>query len=496
MNVIKVVTAAALYDGHDVSINIFRRLLQKRGAEVIHLGHNRSVEEVVTVAVQEDVDGILVSSYQGGHNEYFKYIIDKLKELGSENIMVFGGGGGVILPSEIKNLENYGVERIYHAIDGQKIGIDGIADDIIKKLTEKKESNSDNISLTEEDIKNTSFDNHKSIANQLSFFENNHDEKKLKEVRELYKKYDKNSSVVLGVTGTGGSGKSSLIDEIIGRFLSLTDDTKIGILAIDPSKSRGGGALLGDRIRYNQIYNERVYFRSFATRQSGSELHKGIMDSIAVMKAAGYDLIIVETSGIGQGDSTIVDVSDYSLYVMTAEFGAPSQLEKIQMLDVADFIAINKFEKRGSEDAYREVLIHNIRTHNRNVDHKKKLEELELPVYACASNNFNNFGVNRLFKDILNLLQKELNKDLGANNSLIDLLPYQFQTDFGLLDNNRVNYLSDIAATVRAYHEKANHEAGLAANTQALKESIEQVEDENALKVLNDTYDRKWFPTF
>ncbi|MDQ1265649.1 MAG: isobutyryl-CoA mutase, partial [Bacteroidota bacterium] len=297
MTKIRLLTAAALYDGHDVSINLFRRLLQNRGAEVIHLGHNRSVKEVVTVAVQEDVDAVLISSYQGGHNEYFKYVVDSLRELGARHVLVFGGGGGVILPSEIQALEEYGVCRLYHAVDGQKIGIDGISDDIIKRIIEYKENTPDRYfsQIDESILRDINTDSHLNIARQLSFFEtfsgNGID---LKETRNNLKNYDKKKSLVLGVTGTGGSGKSSLIDEIIGRILSYTEDIKIGILAIDPSKSRTGGALLGDRIRYNHIYDPRIYFRSFATRQSESELSKAIEDSVEVLKAAGFDLIFVE----------------------------------------------------------------------------------------------------------------------------------------------------------------------------------------------------------
>ncbi len=476
---IRVVTAAALFDGHDVSINIFRRLLQKRGAEVIHLGHNRSVKEVITVALQEDADAILVSSYQGGHNEYFKFIIDSLKVNNALHIKVFGGGGGVILPSEISDLEKYGVERIYHAIDGQKIGIDGIADDIVSRIKTFKSNNLSNFSIHEDIISNNNFDKHYDIAKQLSLIENIEDDNKLSEIRDIYKKHNKSKSLVLGITGTGGSGKSSLIDEIIGRFVSVTNNISVGILAIDPTKSQTGGALLGDRIRYNQIYNDRVYLRSFATRSSKAEINDRIEDAICVLKSCGFDLIIVETSGIGQGDSRVVEISDKSIYVMTAEFGAPSQLEKIDMLDKADFVVINKFEKRGSEDAYREVLINYIRNNSLITDKTTHLDDLELPVYAVCSNQFNNAGVNRLFKDIYSLMKEKFNNDYVVNQTIMNMLPTKLDRDFGLIDNDRVHYLSEIAETVRNYKKNVYIESELADKYQALEISNTLIDDES-----------------
>lgn len=494
MSNIRVLTAAALFDGHDVSINLFRRLMQKRGAEVVHLGHNRSVQEVVTVAVQEDVDAMLISSYQGGHNEYFQYTVDLLKQLGAGHILVFGGGGGVILPSEIDALENYGVQKIYHAVDGQKIGIDGIADDIISRVNEyKTKNNGDRTHITEEMIESNTTANHLGIAAQISFIEDNSDnDEVIKPLIDIYKRNDKKKSLVLGFTGTGGSGKSSVIDEIIGRFCAYTNDVTIGILAVDPSKSRSGGALLGDRIRYNQIYNPRVYFRSFATRSSANEISKAAVSSIDVLKSCGFDIIIVETSGIGQGDSRVADISDNSVYVMTAEFGAPSQLEKIDMLDVANYIVINKFEKRGSEDALREVIIHYIRTHGLKVSHKVPLEELGLPVYPCSSNQFNNHGVNRLFKDLLALLREKYGAGHSANDTMIDMLPTSLTKDFGLLDNNRISYLSDISETVRNYKKKAAEQAAFAGDVFAIKEAVKQIDEPNAMKVLKEAFAKKW----
>jgi len=492
MNNIRVVTAAALFDGHDVSINLFRRLLQKRGAEVVHLGHNRSVSEVITVALQEDADAILISSYQGGHNEYFRFMVDSLKEYNAEHIKIFGGGGGVILPEEIKMLEEYGVTRIYHASDGQKVGIDGIADDIIKRVKEYKQEHNafSNLCVNDELIAKLTPKSHYDIAKLLTCIENAETSTMdISEGRKLFADTDKKQSFILGVTGTGGSGKSSLIDEIIGRFLTITKDISIAVLAIDPTKSNSGGALLGDRIRYNQIYNERVYFRSFATRGSKAEVNTSIDDAIAVLKSAGYDLIIVETSGIGQGDSRITEVSQSSVYVMTAEFGAPSQLEKIDMLDKADYTVINKFEKRGSEDAYREVLINYIRTRGAKVDRTVPLEENLLPVYAASSNHFNNSGVNRLFADLLKLLQNQNLRQYDINAELLSALPQRFKREYGLIDNTRINYLSEISETLRNYHAEAHSQAKIALNAQSLKISAEIIENEEIRAVLLEEFE-------
>ncbi len=488
MHNLRVVTAAALFDGHDVSINLYRRLLQKRGAEVIHLGHNRSVSEVVEVALQEDADAILVSSYQGGHNEYFRYIVDLLKENNASDILVFGGGGGVILPSEIEALEQYGVTRLYHAIDGQKIGIDGIADDVIKRIREYYDSKSKKNTIYNDTIESNSTSSHYSIAKQLTFLEDCDNDDILTKLRENYKKNNKNKSFVIGITGTGGSGKSSVTDELIGKFISLTKNINIGVLAVDPSKSTSGGALLGDRIRYNQIYNNRVYFRSYATRKSKSELTVGLNDAIDVLKSAGFDIIIVETSGIGQGDSGIVDLVDKSIYVMTSEFGAPSQLEKIDMLDRADYVVINKFEKRGSEDAYREVKINYIRNKGLKVNKSIPLDDLELTVYAASANQFNNAGINRLFKDILNEVKSHHN-NIDTKEDLIEILPTKLNRNFGLLNNERMNYLSDIVETIKDYKSETIKQSDIADRCYSIKRTIESVEDKELKEILQKEYD-------
>src|SRR5688572_24673858 len=327
---IRFITAASLFDGHDAAINIMRRILQASGAEVIHLGHNRSVEDVVSAALQEDVQGIAISSYQGGHLEYFRYMLDLLRERGGAHIQVFGGGGGVIVAAEVKELQDYGVARIYTPEDGQKMGLQGMINDMLARCD------------FDPAVKEP-----KTLAQTITALE----------LGVLDPKTIKTKSApVLGVTGTGGAGKSSLTDELVRRFrLDQGDAVKIAILSVDPTRRKTGGALLGDRIRMNAIHGPNVFMRSLATREAGSELSAAIGDAIAACKAAGHDLIIVETAGIGQGDAAIVPHVDASLYVMTPEFGAASQLEKIDMLDFADFVAINKFDRRGAEDALRDV---------------------------------------------------------------------------------------------------------------------------------------------
>ncbi len=492
----KIVTAAALFDGHDVSINLFAKLMHKRGAEVIHIGHNRSVDEILTVAIQEDVDAILVSSYQGGHNEFFRYLVDKLKGYSAEHVLVFGGGGGVILPQEISELEQYGVARIYHATEGQKLGIHGIADDIVARIKKAKGNTWERTfpSLVEEELKKGGVSDYRSIAKQISYFENNAEPPEvLSRRRDLYGKYDKKRSTVIGVTGTGGCGKSSLIDEIINRFLKVTQDISIAVLAVDPSKKISGGAFLGDRIRYNSIDNPRVYFRSFATRESVNELSLAIVDSIHVLKAYGVDLVFVETSGIGQGNSLVTTISDYSIFVMTSEYGAPSQLEKIDMLDMADYIVINKFEKIGSEDAFHHVS--NLYKKNRNIrsTHTGHQQNNTLPIYATSSNQFNNHGVNRLFKDLLQNIVGKQYRTYAIHKNLVQVLSTEEKQDFGLLNNRRVHYLTEIADAVKHYHKMAEEQAHQAGACYALKESMKQFpSDEKTTVVLKAKFSEMW----
>src|SRR5712671_3678167 len=349
---IRFVTAASLFDGHDASINIMRRILQGSGAEVIHLGHNRSVEEIVTAALQEDVQGIAISSYQGGHVAYFEYMIDLLRSRGGEDIKVFGGGGGVIVADEIRELQAYGVARIYSPEDGQKMGLQGMINDMLERCDEDLSQRSP------KDLEAIKSGNRRALARFITALENGTADPQLRDW--MLKEADAFSVPALGVTGTGGSGKSSLTDELVRRFrLDQEDRLDIALLAVDPSRRKSGGALLGDRIRMNAIgpgeNGARVFMRSLATRGAGTEVSAALADAIAACRVAGFHLIVVETSGIGQGDAAIVPLVDVSLYVMTPEYGAASQLEKIDMLDLAEFVAVNKFDRRGAEDALRDV---------------------------------------------------------------------------------------------------------------------------------------------
>src|SRR5687767_6271695 len=372
---IRFVTAASLFDGHDASINIMRRILQASGAEVIHLGHNRSVDEVVSAALQEDVQGVAVSSYQGGHLEYFKYMIDLLREQGGERIKVFGGGGGVIVPEEIKALHDYGVARIYSPEDGQRLGLQGMINDMLTRC---------DFDPARKDPKTLA---QIITALELGVFG---DKKTIEE------KAKANPAPVLGITGTGGAGKSSLTDELVRRFrLDQGDSIKVAILSVDPTRRKTGGALLGDRIRMNAIHGANVFMRSLATRETGSEISAALADAVAACKLHGYGLVIVETAGIGQGDAAIVPHVNASIYVMTPEFGAASQLEKIDMLDFADFVAINKFDRRGAEDALRDVR----KQVQRNREAFRTSPE-ELPVFGTIAARFNDDGVTALYHTV------------------------------------------------------------------------------------------------
>ena len=373
INKVRIVTAASLFDGHDASINIMRRIIQSTGVEVIHLGHDRSVEEVVNCAIQEDVNAIAMTSYQGGHNEYFKYMFDLLKEKNASHIKIFGGGGGVILPQEIKDLMDYGITRIYSPDDGREMGLQGMINDLVKQ------SDFPIGKVLTNEINRLKNQDAGSIARIISSAENFPGISK-KTLSEIHKKSKKSKTPVLGITGTGGSGKSSLVDELVRRFLIDFPNKTIGLISVDPSKRKTGGALLGDRIRMNAIHNNRVYMRSLATRQSNLALSKHVNEAIEVLKASKFDLIILETSGIGQSDTEIIEHSDTSLYVMTPEFGAATQLEKIDMLDFADLVAINKFDKRGALDAVRDVKKQYMR--NNNLWH---IDMKDMPVFGTIA---------------------------------------------------------------------------------------------------------------
>ena len=435
------------------------------------------------------MDAVLISSYQGGHNEYYRFLIDELKAKGHEHVILFGGGGGVILLEEIDELERYGVEKIYHALDGQTMGIEGIADDIILRI-KNRDSPLPIKEISKELILKNSITNPSSLSKQITFIEQK-SEAELKDlkIKEIYQSCDKKESLVLGVTGPGGSGKSSFIDELINRFLKLSDEIQIGIITVDPKKRFTGGALLGDRIRFNSIYNDRVFFRSLSGPANSAGVSPCLEEVISAYKTLGFDLIIVETSGIGQGDSSIIDYSDKSIYVMTSEFGASTQLDKIDMLEAADHIVINKFEKPGSQDAYREIASNHISSKKLKVSHTRSIFELELPIYAVSSNQFNNPGINRLFREIIRdwkTVQAKL------DHEQLKLLDTELCFDYGLIPNNRVHYLAQIADTVFEYKKSTEKEAELAGKCYSLKQSLELVDDEQTQKVIEKRYNELW----
>jgi len=458
-NKIRVVTAASLFDGHDASINIMRRIIQATGVEVIHLGHDRSVEEVVNTAIQEDVNAICLTSYQGGHNEYFKYMYDLLKEKGAEYIRIFGGGGGVILPSEIKELMDYGITRIYSPDDGRDMGLQGMINDLIMK---SDFAIGDKLEISIDDLKSK---NDKAIARAISASENFPETAK-NILNDIASRNKETNIPVLGITGTGGAGKSSLVDELVRRFLVDFPEKTIGIISVDPSKRKTGGALLGDRIRMNSINNSRVYMRSLATRQSNLALSKHVNEAVAILKAAEYDLIILETSGIGQSDTEIIEHSDVSLYVMTPEFGAATQLEKIDMLDFADLVAINKFDKRGALDALRDVKKQYMRNNN-----LWETPQDQLPVFGTIASQFNDPGMNTLYKAVMVTLMEKTNTDLKSNFTIQN---EKSEKTF-VIPPARTRYLSEIAENNRGYDKKVNSQVEVTQKLYGIYKTITSV---------------------
>jgi methylmalonyl-CoA mutase len=458
-NKIRIVTAASLFDGHDAAINIMRRIIQATGVEVIHLGHDRSVEEVVNCAIQEDANAIAMTSYQGGHNEYFKYMFDLLQEKGATQIKIFGGGGGVILPEEIKELMEYGITRIYSPDDGRKMGLQGMINDMVEKSDFPTGSS---INFKSEVLAKK---NYIEIAQAISAAEN-FTSKHKDFISEIRTKSANITTPVLGITGTGGSGKSSTVDEIVRRFLVDFPEKTLGIISVDPSKRKTGGALLGDRIRMNAINNNRVFMRSLATRESNVALSKHVSDAIDILKVAGYDLILLETSGIGQSDTEILDHSDVSLYVMTPEYGAATQLEKIDMIDFADIIALNKFDKRGALDALRDVKKQYQRNHNLWEENVEKM-----PVYGTIASQFNDPGTNELYQ----VLIKKLNEKTAANfENIIHTIPKISEKQF-IIPSNRTRYLSEITENNRNYSKTAIQQKEIAQKLYGIYKTIEAI---------------------
>jgi methylmalonyl-CoA mutase len=462
---VRFVTAASLFDGHDAAINIFRRLLQRGGAEVIHLGHNRSAEEVVDSAIQEDAQGIAVSSYQGGHVEYFKYMKDLLAEKGAAHIKLFGGGGGVIVPEEIAELQDYGIEQIYSPDDGRRMGLEGIIEDMIRRADFATPGPEPLSSDRPADRWNL-------VARTITLAERGPDS------RDAYEHALQDCAVtdapavqpVVGITGTGGAGKSCITDELVRRFLRDFTDKRVAVLSVDPSRRRTGGALLGDRLRMNAVHHERAYMRSLATRDNRGELSAAIQDAIAVVKAAGYDLVIVETSGIGQSDAAIVDVCDVPVYVMTSEFGAASQLEKIEMLELADFVVVNKFDRRGSADAHRDVSKQYRRDHG--LEH-----DTEAPVYGTMASRFNDPGINAFYKALVGRVAE---KSGVAWESTLDV-PCMQITDVRqtIIPPRRAGYLGEIAETVHHRRRVTETQSDLARRIDHLTGVLSETADDS-----------------
>ncbi len=479
-NKIRIVTAASLFDGHDAAINIMRRIIQATGCEVIHLGHDRSVEEVVNTAIQEDVQAIAMTSYQGGHNEYFKYMYDLLQERGAGHIRIFCGGGGVILPEEIRELMNYGITRVYSPDDGRALGLQGMINDLVEK------SDFPAGEKTIQDVAELAVTNHLAIAGLISAAENHQD--KHKDILDAMRSRAATRKVpVLGITGTGGAGKSSMIDEIVRRFLLDFKDKTLGIVSVDPSKRKTGGALLGDRIRMNAINNPRVYMRSLATRQSNLALSVHVKDAVQVLKASGFDLIILETSGIGQSDTEILDHSDVSLYVMTPEYGAATQLEKIDMLDFADVIALNKFDKRGGQDALRDVKKQYQRNHQ-----LWNVSAGEMPVFGTIASQFNDPGTNELYRKLIEVIGTKTGSTLKSGFSPTS----DMSEKIFVIPPHRTRYLSEISDENRKYNSWVREQQEIAQRMYALRKTVETYDDTEAgdrqavIMALNDEYDR------
>jgi isobutyryl-CoA mutase len=457
---VRIVTAASLFDGHDAAINIMRRIMQSKGAEIIHLGHNRSVHEIVEAAIEEDANAIAITSYQGGHVEFFKYMKDLLDENGAGDIQIFGGGGGTILPSEIEELHRYGITKIYSPDDGRNMGLEGMIEDVVEKAkvrpapksTARKQAG--NALQEAKDIQ--------TIAKAITMAENGEDYAALKNALQVNNK-TQFASVVLGITGTGGAGKSSVTDEIVRRFLYAFTAKTIAVISVDPSKKKTGGALLGDRIRMNSISSPRAYMRSLATRDSEVTLSAYVTEAIDICKAAGFDFIILESAGVGQSDASIVNFCDVSMYVMTPEYGAASQLEKINMLDYADVIAINKFDKAGGLDALSDVRKQYKRNHN-----LWTAKEEDLPIIGTMASKFNDDGVNQLFATILNSIEQKLQVHMGTYN-----ITATAQVSQSIIPPKRVRYLSEISDAIRNYNNEATEQAAIASKLYQLHGAIQ-----------------------
>ena len=447
---IRIVTAASLFDGHDAAINIMRRILQQQGAEIIHLGHNRSVKEIVETAIEEDAQGIAITSYQGGHLEFFKYMKDLLEECGCSHIKIFGGGGGTILPEEVDELHAYGITRIYSPDDGRRLGLEGMIADVINEcrqvLLQTPYPDTKRILDESADIR--------SIARNITLAEN--------QTTQTLQTAQTTQNAVLGITGTGGAGKSSVTDEIVRRFLNQFTDKTIAVISVDPSKKKTGGALLGDRIRMNAIHNPRAYMRSLATREDNTALSAAVTDALNICQQAGFDLIILESAGVGQSDASILDHCQVSLYVMTPEYGAATQLEKINMLDYADLICLNKSDKAGALDALADIR----KQYKRN--HKLfTAADAELPIVATMASKFNDEGMNRLFSLLLEKIEQKTGSVFGTFQSSQTAAVSQ-----SVIPPSRVRYLAEIATNNRDYDKLVDEQASISTKCYQLQGTI------------------------
>ena len=460
---LRFVTAASLFDGHDAAINIMRRLIQAQGAEVIHLGHNRSVDDIVRAAIQEDADGIAVSSYQGGHNEFFRYMVDRLAELGASHIRIFGGGGGTITPQEIEALMEYGVERIYHPHDGMAMGLRGMIQDLVARTADARRETVAPATVSP--------DRAIDIAVTMSAIEEGHfDAAKLASLRKEWQ-VQASKAPVIGITGTGGAGKSSVTDEILNRFLGCFPDMRIAVLAVDPTRRRTGGALLGDRIRMNTLRSDRVYMRSIATRRQHLATSEMLSDQILFLKSLGFDLVLVETAGIGQSDSEIIDMVDYSVYVMTSDYGAASQLEKIDMIDFADLIILNKYDKRGAEDALRDIR----KQWKRNHVQFETADE-DIPVYPTIASQFNDPGISWMFYQLCQRVAEKVGLDAEKWTPEIDVSQKEPRA-MAIIPGKRIRYLAEISEQGREINSDVRSQADTASQVQHLYEALRALED-------------------
>jgi methylmalonyl-CoA mutase len=457
-NKVRIVTAASLFDGHDAAINIMRRIMQAKGAEVIHLGHNRSAADIVDCAIQEDAQGIAITSYQGGHVEFFKYMYDLLREKNCGHIKIFGGGGGTILPTEIDELHAYGISRIYSPDDGRKMGLEGMIEDVVKQCDFNTVDSAQFSVLSAQLISK----NESAIAQLITLAENG------KLVNQQINKSTNQQIPVLGITGTGGAGKSSVTDEIVRRFLNRFADKTIAVISVDPSKKKTGGALLGDRIRMNSIHNPRAYMRSLATRDSEVALSAHVQEAIDVCKAAAFDFVILESAGVGQSDASILDYVNVSLYVMTPEYGAASQLEKINMLDYADVIAINKFDKAGALDS-----LHDVKKQYKRNQNLFTAKDEDLPIVGTIASQFNDTGVNQLFELLVDAIEKKCSVDWGRTNTHHEK---NTATKSQIIPPARVRYLAEIAETIEQYDAWADEQSEVATKMYQLDGTIKMFE--------------------